>query len=107
MIATQIARIIADFVLFLELTDDEILDPDEAVQMMEGLGSRLEALDKGFLRQLVDAFAVIAPEYNGKSQELVRDIAYIFYLEEELAADDPAKLAELEALRDARDRTEG
>jgi hypothetical protein len=103
MIATQIARIIADFVLFLELTDDETLNPDEAVEMMELLGSRIDELDKVFLRQLVDAFAVVAPEYSGKSQELVRDIPYMFYLEEELAADDPVRLAELEALRDARD----
>lgn len=103
MIATQIARIIADFMIFLELTDDETLDPDEAVEMMESLGGRLDELDKGFLRQLVDAFAVIAPEYGGKSQEVVRDIPYAFYLEETLAADDPVRLAELEALRDARD----
>jgi hypothetical protein len=103
MIALQIARIIADFTVFLDLTDDEALDPDVAVEMMELLGGRLQDLDKDFLRQLVDAFAAIAPEYSGKSQEAVRDIAYYFYLEETLAADDPAKLAELEALRDARD----
>jgi len=102
MIAMQVARIVAGVVLFLELTYDEILDPDAAVEMMEWLGSRLDALDKEFLRQLVDAFAVIAPEYDVESQKLVRDIPYMFYLEEELAAGDPVRLAELEALRDAR-----
>lgn len=102
MIATQIARIIADFFLFLEVTDDEILDPDAAVEMMEWMGSRLDGLDKDFLRQLVDAFAVIAPEYGGESQQLVRDIPHSFYLEETLAADDPVRLAELDAIRDAR-----
>jgi len=102
MIATQIARIIADFMIFLELTDDEMLDPDEAVEMMELLGSRLDEIDKGFLRQLVDAFPVISLEYSGKSQEVVRNIPYSFYLEEALAANDPVKLAELEALRDAK-----
>lgn len=102
MIATQVARIIADFILFLDTTDDEILDPDAAVEMMEWLSHRLEGFDKDFLRQLVDAFAVIAPEYSGDSQNLVRDIPFNFYLEEELAADDPARLAELEALRDKR-----
>lgn len=35
---------------------------------------------------------------------MVRNIAHNFYLEEALAAYDPARLAELEALRDARDR---
>lgn len=103
MITAQIARIIAGFFLFLETTDDEILNPDAAVEMMEWLGSQLDDLDKGFLRQLVDAFAVIAPEYSGDSQKLVRDIPYSFYLEETLAADDPVRLAELDALREARD----
>jgi hypothetical protein len=103
MIVLQIAHIIADFSLFLDQTDDDQLDPDLAVQMMEWLGSRLEQLDKDFLRQLVDAFAVIAPEYSGEAQKLVRDIPYSFYLEEQLAADDPVRLAELEAIREARE----
>lgn len=103
MIATQIARIIADVILFLDTTDDEILDPDAAVEMMEWISHRLEGLEKDFLRQLVDAFAVIAQEYSGDSQSLVRDIPFDFYLQEKLAADDPVRLAELEVLRDARD----
>ncbi|HEX7855168.1 MAG TPA: hypothetical protein VF503_15880 [Sphingobium sp.] len=103
MISAQIARIIADFVLFLDLAENETIDADGAVEMIEWLGHRLEALDKDFLRELVDAFTIIAPEYNGDSQKLVRDIPYSFYLEEELAADDPVRLAELESIRDARD----
>jgi len=82
MIAIQVARIIANFSLFLDLTDDDTLDPDEAVQMMELLGADLQALDKTFLRELVDAFAIIAPEYTGEAQKLVRDIPYSIYLEE-------------------------
>lgn len=103
MIAIQVARIIARFVIFADLTDEDALDPDAAAEMMEVLGAQLEALDKGFLRELVDAFAVIAAEYSGEAQEVVRNIPYGFYLEETLAADDPVRLAELEALRDARD----
>ncbi|MCK8458060.1 hypothetical protein [Sphingomonas faeni] len=103
MIAIQVARIIARFVIFADLTEEDALDADAAVEMMEVLGAQLEALDKGFLRELVDAFAVIAAEYSGEAQAVVRNIAYGFYLEEALAADDPARLAELEALRDARD----
>lgn len=59
-------------------------------------------MDKGFLRELVDAFPIIAAEYSGDAQEVVRNISYGYYLEESLAADDPVKLAKLEALRDAR-----
>lgn len=103
MIEVQIARIIANFIVFLELTDDETLDPDEAVEMEEFLGWRLEQLDKPFLRELVDAFAIIASEYSGDAQATVLRISYGFYLEEAIAADDPVRLAELEALRDSRE----
>jgi hypothetical protein len=102
-IALQIARMVAHFATFLDLTDDETLDPDVAVETMEQLASDLAALDAGFLRELVDAFPVIALEYDGEMQEAVRRIPRDYYLEEELAADDPVRLAELEAQRDAED----
>jgi hypothetical protein len=102
MIAMQVASLIAEYVVFLSLTDEEELNLDTAVKMMESLADHLEEMDKGFLRELVDAFAIIAAEYSGEAQEVVRDIPYSFYLEEALAADDPVRLAELEALRDAR-----
>jgi hypothetical protein len=46
---------------------------------------------------------MIAVEYSGEAQEVVRNIVHSIYLEEALAADDAVRLAELEALRDARD----
>ncbi len=102
MIAMQVAGIIAEYVVFLELTDEEDLNLDTAVKMMEALGGHLQEMDKEFLRELVDAFPVIAEGYSGEAQQVVRDIPYGFYLEEALAADDPIKLAALEAERDRR-----
>lgn len=102
MIAMQIAHIIADYVVFLDLTDESELDPDTAVKMMEALADQLEHLEKGFLQELVSAFAIISAEYSGEAREVVRNIPYSFYLEEALAADDPVRLSELEALREAR-----
>lgn len=103
MIAMQVADIIAEYVVFLTLTDEDELNLDTAVKMTESLADHLEEMDKGFLREMVDAFPVIAEEYSGEAKEVVRNIAYSFYLEEALAADDPVRLAELAALRDARD----
>ena len=103
MIALQVASLIAEYYVFLTLTDEEKLNLDTAVKMTESLADHLEEMDKGFLRDLVDAFPVIAEGYSGEAQEAVRNIAHSLYLEEALAADDPVKLAELEALRDARD----
>lgn len=102
MIVTQIAHIIANYAVFLELADEDSLHPDTAVSMTEALAYDLEHLDRGFLRELLDAFAEIAPEFEGEGQEVVRNIAYSYYLEDLFAEDDPVRLAELEALRDAR-----
>ena len=102
MIAMQVANLIAEYYVFLQLTDEEELNLDTAVKMTESLADHLEGMDKGFLRELVDAFPVIGEEYSGEAREVVRNIAHSLYLEEALAADDPVKLAELEALRDAR-----
>jgi hypothetical protein len=101
MIAVQVARIIAIFVAFCSVTDEELLDPDESVEIMEYLGHHLLLLDKPFLRELIDAFPIVALEFTGESQDIVRNIPFDFFLEEELAADDPVRLAELEAIRDA------
>ena len=78
MIANQVAHIIADYVVFLELIDEDELNPDTAVKMMEALADQLENLDKGFLRDLVDAFAAIATDYSGEAQAVVRNIADSF-----------------------------
>lgn len=97
-----IARIIANCALFLDLTDEQYLTPEAAAKMTEVMASGIRALDKPFLRELVDAFQVIAPEFQGVAQTMVANLAYDYHLEEAIAADDPVRLAELAALRKAR-----
>lgn len=98
-ITIPIARIFVDMMMFLESTDEDILDPDAAIQMMEWLGHSFSKLDKPFLYELVEALGIIASDYDTESQKMVRHLRYDF--EAELAADDPVKLAEIEARRDA------
>lgn len=102
MIYLAMARVIADFAIFFELVDDEILDPDICVEQMEQLGYNLQQMEPEELRKLIDAFPAVAAEYEGRAAEVVRDIPYSFFLEEHLAGDDPEELARLEAIRDAR-----
>ncbi|MEG8041064.1 hypothetical protein QP166_17620 [Sphingomonas sp. LR60] len=98
-IAQQVARIIAQYVVFLQLMDEENLNPDVAIKMLEALGPEVAALDKAFLCEMIKAFPLVAQEYSGVAGEVVAAIPHSFYLEEVLAADDPVRLAELDALR--------
>ena len=103
MISQQIARLIADQLIFLEFCSDEVLHPNSALKAMERLVFDMEQLDRGFLRELVDSFGVIADDYEDpESAAFVRDIPFTFCLEEALAEGDPEALARLEAVRDAR-----
>ncbi|WP_445190893.1 hypothetical protein ACT009_09720 [Sphingomonas sp. Tas61C01] len=94
---------ITNFVMFLEGADEEILDPDAAVEMLETLGYDLDQLDRAFLRELIDAFAVVALEHDEETAKSVRSIPSGFYLEELLAEDDPVAMAKLDAIRAAAD----
>ncbi|MEH3102880.1 MAG: hypothetical protein PGN12_03150 [Sphingomonas phyllosphaerae] len=102
-IAQQVARIIAQYVVFLELTDEESLNPDVAVKMLEALGPELAALDKPFLHELINAFPAVADEYGDEAGAVVAVIPRSFYLEEVLADDEPMRLAELNAVRATTD----
>ncbi len=101
MNALQTARIIAYCFLFLDLDEDEKIDADDAITMIEWMAKLMEDYDKESLRELIDAFAAIAPEFTGESQELVRNIARGCYLEESLVSDDPVAWAAAMEKRDA------
>jgi len=81
MTAMQVADIISDVVIFLELAEQESLDRQAAVQMMKQLEGDLRALDKAFLGELIEAFAVIAAENSGKVQDVIREIPHTYHLE--------------------------
>ena len=94
MIVQQIARIIAHFVVFLEFTDEDDLDPEAAAQVMEQLAADVRSLDKDALRELVDAFNDAALYYDHPdAQDAVRSIASAFGLDELLAADNSVRQA--------------
>jgi hypothetical protein len=71
--------------------------------MEERGGGAFRRWTKGFFDSWSTLSQSSPPNIVASRKELVRDMAYSFYLEETLAADDPARLAEWEALRDARD----
>lgn len=89
MIATQVARIVAHVVVFTESLEEEDLDPDAIVELQEQLADDVQGLEPAFLRQVIDAFPVIAAEYpDEETQGLIRAIPEDFGLEEALAEDE-------------------
>ena len=104
MNSLQTARIIAYCFLFLDLDEEEKIDADDAIEMTEWMVKLMQDYDKESLRELIDAFAVITPEFTGESHELVRTLVRGCYLEESLVSDDPVAFA---AMLDKRDAESG
>ena len=92
MIALQVARLIANFVLSLALADEETVDAEVIMKAFETLEEDCKALDKGSLRELVDAFSTISSEYPEQYQQFVCNFPHDFCLKEATASDDSVRL---------------
>ncbi|MGU3314921.1 hypothetical protein ACLBWH_05185 [Sphingomonas sp. M6A6_1c] len=84
LIASQIARLIANLLLFIEGLDEDAIENDITVHLIEQISADLESLDKSFLRKLVTAFENISSEYDEGDDKFVRDIPVDLSLEPSL-----------------------
>ena len=64
MLDKQLARAIADVALFLEMSGDEIVDPDAAIGAMEQLAHNLQHASIEVQRDLTSHLVAIAPDYS-------------------------------------------
>ncbi|SER33180.1 hypothetical protein [Microlunatus flavus] len=65
------AQILVDISIFLEFTDEELLDPDLAVAMAELVGARLKDLDRAESAALSSAIRdVVEPNHQGFVSDL-------------------------------------
>ena len=92
MIALQVARLIANFVLSLALADKEAVDAEVIMKAFDTLEEDCKALDKGSFRELIDAFATISSEYSEQYQQMVYSFPQYFSLEEATAPDVTVRL---------------
>lgn len=63
-----------DLVLFLEFSDDDIVDPDAAMQAMEQLSSRLLEGDDSDRILLADRISALSEQYPNDKTEFIRSI---------------------------------
>ncbi|MFJ4291927.1 hypothetical protein ACIP1U_19405 [Cupriavidus sp. NPDC089707] len=74
MFNRHIAKAIADFAVFLEFADEDVLDPDASMQAMEQLAAELQSMSEDERRALSTWFGEIASDYGGR-EAFVRDLS--------------------------------
>ena len=78
----QIARSLANVIIFLEHSPPEILDEDCSIQALEQLAEDLNALDRSSRSALAASFRLIAPSYRGETRSFVEELPEALGLEE-------------------------
>lgn len=78
----QIARSLANVIIFLEYASADVLDEDCSIQALEQLAGDLNALDQSSRRALAASFRLIASSYSGEIKTFVEELPDALGLEE-------------------------
>ena len=86
----QIVKAIAEMALFLELSSESDLHPDDAVSAMEQLAGNLQMASIETRAELTRQLKEIAPEY-GEQERFVADLPASFGFEKERPLSTPSR----------------
>lgn len=70
----EIARAIANVVIFLEFSPQDILDEDAAIEAVEQLSGDLQALDAASREALSKELRLISSSYQGEAKAFVENL---------------------------------
>jgi hypothetical protein len=76
----RLVKIIAGIAVFLEFTDEESLDPDVAMEMLEGIAAELQQLGDNERADVANAFNEVSKEYSGEQAAYIKDLPEAFGL---------------------------
>lgn len=70
----RLVKVIADLAVFLEFTNEDLLDPDAAIEAMEQIAADLQLLDEKDRSELSKMFHTLSKEYKGDKSEYVKGL---------------------------------
>lgn len=70
----QLVRAIADIAIAIEFTDENLINPDVAIEMQESIAGTLQSLDEVNRKDIADIFESISTHYNGEIEKYVRSL---------------------------------
>lgn len=81
MVDKNLARAIANVAIFLEFSNEGLINEDASVEAMEQLAADLQAMDGSARAALSRALKEIAGSYDGESAEFVAELPESFGIE--------------------------
>ena len=81
MVDKGLARAIANVAIFLEFSNEDLINEDASVEAMEQLAADLQALNNQSRKELSEALKMIAQGYDGAIAEFVSGLPDLFGIE--------------------------
>ena len=77
----HLVKAIVDVAIFLEFSDDGVIDPDAATQALEQMAAELQLMDVGARESLCSRLNQVARTYSGEKADFVGGLSEVFGLE--------------------------
>jgi len=77
MMNDHLVKTIVDVMIFLEFAEDDIVDPDSAIQMIENITAEMCLMDNGAKKEFVAHISKMADQYTGEHKDFVKHLPVI------------------------------
>ncbi|WP_342269729.1 hypothetical protein [Rickettsia endosymbiont of Orchestes rusci] len=73
---SHLIKIILDIVIFLEFSNEDIINDDSAIQMMESIAYELQKMEESHKNDFIKKINELANEYKDEQKVFVQTFAY-------------------------------
>lgn len=71
---SYLVKIITDFIIFCEFSNEEVIDPDSSIQIIENIAYVMQSMDDISKKELIINFNEIVKQYSKEHQEFVQNL---------------------------------
>ena len=71
----HLVKAIADMAIFLEFSDENVVDDDAAIAVLEQMGAELQLMDEATKSSFIAKLAVISNDYSDDQSDFVSGLA--------------------------------
>ena len=79
----HLIKILVDVIIFLEFSDDDIIDPDAAIQMIEHITAEICIMGAAEKKECVAQINKIADQHTGKHKDFIKHLPVILGIVEQ------------------------
>ena len=74
MLDSHCIKVIIDMIIFLEFSDEDVVNPDSAIEVIENVASELKLMDYKYKKDFLKKIEELSHDYTGKQKDFVKNL---------------------------------